>query len=144
MAGPERDLTLHLVEALDADAGIKFWLLVVQIFVIVRELRLAEKSVNQRKDLGRRLGEQVVIDDEDVARLGAIKSLFQRVVRKTHKPIPTGERLDAMIDGVALGRVVEEAGGFEGVFADQALYAVHDPSDIADRTDDLGVREQLK
>ena len=144
LAGPEGDLALHFVEALDADAGVEFRLLVVQIFVIVRELRLAEKSVNQRDDLSRRLGKQIVIDDEDIARLRAIKRLLQRVVGKPHKTVPTGERLDPVIDGVALGRIVEEAGRLEGVFADEALYTVHDPCHIADRTDDFGVREQLK
>ena len=144
LAGPQGDFALHFVEALDADAGVEFRLLVIQIFVIVRELRLAEKFVNQRDDLSRRLGQQVVIDHEDVARLRAVKRLFQRVVGETHKTIPAGERFDAMIDGVALGRVIEEAGRFEGVLADQALHAVHNPSDVADRTDDFGVGEQLK
>ena len=144
LAGPQSDFALHLVEALHADAGVEFWLLVVQIFVIVRELRLAEKFVNQRNDLGRRLGQQVVIDDEDVARFRAIKRLFQRVVGKTDKTVPAGERLDAVIDGGALGRVVEEARGFQRVLAHEALHAVHDPGDVAHRADDFGVREQLK
>ena len=92
--------------------------LVVGDVVLWAQLRLAEKFVNQRDDLGRRLGKQIVIDDEDIARLGTIKRLFQRAVGKTHKTITAGERLDAVIDGVALGRVVEEARRLEGVFAD--------------------------
>ena len=83
----------------------------------MRVLGLAQKFINQRDDLGRRLGEQIVIDDQNVAGLGAIKGLFQRVVGKTDKTVPAGERLDAVIDGGALGRVVEEARRFERVLA---------------------------
>ena len=52
------------------------------------------------------------------------------------------QRLDAGVDGRALGRIVEQPGVLEGVVAVLALERVHHPGDVAHAADHLGVGEQ--
>ena len=52
------------------------------------------------------------------------------------------QRLDAGVDGRALGRIIEEPGVLEGIVAVLALERVHHPGDVAHAADQLGVREE--
>ena len=98
---------------------------------VVVEPLLAEEAVDQPQAGLGLLGEDVVVDQQQVVGVLAVVGLLERRIGEADHPVAVRQRLGAAVDGRALVGGAEQPRRLEGVAPHQPLEAVHDPGDVA-------------